>query len=168
VLISKKKQITNLAKHSGVVIGNYAEEIVKDFLRDRVKGLNIGTGIITDFDKSSKQCDIIIYHEKLQSPIFKAGDLIVIEPKSVKAVIEVKSDITTEEIRSSNEKFDTVKGISQSIPCFLFGFKTTMSIQTINDKMPPHKVCVLVQNEEPVSGALQYFLDDLSSKFDNL
>ena len=161
-LILKKKQISELVNHSGIK-GKYFEEIVIDFLRDRVKGLKIGNGIITNFEKSTKQCDIIIYNEKIKSPIFKSGDLVVVEPESVKAVIEVKSEITTDEVKKTKALFSDVKSLI-SIPCYLFGFTTFRNIESLNQDMTPHYVCVLMQNNKFESEALHKFMKDLLSK----
>lgn len=68
-LLAKKKQLSILVKKQPSVIGNYAEEIIMDFLKDKVRNLKVGKGIITNFEHSSAQCDIILYNELYQSPI---------------------------------------------------------------------------------------------------
>lgn len=76
--------------------GRYKEailsKIISSSLPDRY---GIGTGFaICDDDEATSQIDIIIYdkHKKENNPTFlEQGDFIILESKSVEAIIEVKS-----------------------------------------------------------------------------
>ena len=61
---------------------------LKGFLPNNVE---VGTGFIRDGDNISTQIDIIIYNPSL--PLyFKENDFIIVQPKSVLGIIEVKSN----------------------------------------------------------------------------
>jgi len=165
-LIAKKNQFPFLAKQS-TISGRYSEEIVIDFLKDRVKGLKIGTGIIVMPEKSSNQCDIIIYDDSGGSPIFKSGNLVILEPKSVRVVIEVKSGIITTDVIKAQKDFTIINDMSSSICCCLFGFGSGLTIEYIQNNLSTHEVALLTQNKKPVEDSLYNFIKQISSKCSN-
>jgi hypothetical protein len=72
--------------------GRYKEVILMNFLKRFLpNNIEVGTGFIKDGDNISTQIDIIIYNSSL--PLyFKENDFIIVQPKSVLGIIEVKSN----------------------------------------------------------------------------
>jgi hypothetical protein len=72
--------------------GRYKEVILMNFLeRFLPNNIGVGTGFIKDNENISKQIDIIIYNSSL--PLyFKENDFVIVQPKSVLGMIEVKSN----------------------------------------------------------------------------
>ncbi|MGV3705400.1 MAG: DUF6602 domain-containing protein [Arcticibacter sp.] len=94
-LISRSERVELLIEHS-VSKGNYRELLLRNVLQKYVpKKYAVATGFI---EGCPRQCDIIIYDAHNFSPFFQDGDLVVVPGKSVRAVIEVKSTLSTSEL----------------------------------------------------------------------
>ncbi|KFC19112.1 DUF6602 domain-containing protein [Epilithonimonas lactis] len=80
--------------------GRYKEEKLKSLLKTKLpNNLSVGTGFILHQitpteNVLSKQIDIIVYDNNY-SKIFEEGDFVIVTPSSVKAIIEVKSNISS-------------------------------------------------------------------------
>lgn len=72
--------------------GRYKEVILMNFLKRFLpNNIGVGTGFIKEGSNLSTQIDIIIYNPTL--PLyFKENDFIIVQPKSVLGLIEVKSN----------------------------------------------------------------------------
>ena len=85
--------------------GRYREAILKNVIsRFLPKKYSVGTGFVINKNKEiTKQIDIIIYDNS--SPVlFSEGDFVIVLASTVKAIIEVKSTIT-----STTELIDYIK-----------------------------------------------------------
>ncbi|MEN0645452.1 DUF6602 domain-containing protein [Alkalicoccobacillus gibsonii] len=72
--------------------GRYKEVILMNFLKRFLpNNLEIGTGFIKKGNSISTQIDIIIYNPILPT-YFKENDFVIVQPKSVLGIIEVKSN----------------------------------------------------------------------------
>lgn len=96
------EKISLFTTHPGT-LGTYREARLKQYLRDHIgSSYNISGGFITSHDPegkniynvSSKQIDAIIYDDTTSYPLLKTDDFVVVEPSTVAAVIEVKSNLT--------------------------------------------------------------------------
>ncbi|SHL45103.1 hypothetical protein SAMN05444484_1011530 [Flavobacterium chilense] len=80
--------------------GRYKEEKLKAILRSRLpNNLSVGTGFVLNQishteNTVSKQIDILIY-DNTQPTIFTEGDFVIVTQNSVKALIEVKSKVSS-------------------------------------------------------------------------
>jgi hypothetical protein len=78
--------------------GKYKEEKLKSILKNRLpRNLSVGTGFILNQISHndnivSKQIDILVY-DNSQPPVFCEGDFVIVTQNSVKAIIEVKSNV---------------------------------------------------------------------------
>lgn len=141
--------------------GTSLEKIVIEFLRQYLpKNLGITSGEITDSDgNSTKQMDVIIYDEIKSPLLYDVGDIRVIPIECVYAVIEVKSNIASQnDVDDLFEKMASVKklqktsfypkkgGIIHSVsiygkdwviwPVHFFAFAiNSMNIDTLADKI---------------------------------
>lgn len=97
-LLSKLRRLATFTGHTGS-IGLHHEEIVKEMIRPilserfslRSGFIYSGPGLV------SKQCDLIIIDEHDPSPyFFQMGNLVVVHPRAVAAVIEIKTKLTKE------------------------------------------------------------------------
>ncbi|MDQ0221434.1 hypothetical protein ELQ35_15725 [Peribacillus cavernae] len=72
--------------------GRHKEVILMNFLKRFLpNNIEVGTGFIKDGDNISTQIDIIVYNPSL--PLyFKENDFVIVQPKSVLGIIEVKSN----------------------------------------------------------------------------
>ena len=125
----KSNQISLLVSH-GQTVGNYREHILRELLKKYVPSkLSVATGFIEGI---SRQIDILIYDSLNYSPTFKEGDLVVVRRGSVRAIIEVKSNLNTDKLNESLELFYDIlrPGIYKpEVPLFkgVFSFDSSYS-----------------------------------------
>ncbi len=91
-LESTKDRVRNLigGRH-WLTEGTYKEIILKKTLeRHLPEDLSICTGFVCNKDKISSQIDLLII-DKSAYTLFKEGDLVIVTPSAVRAIIEVKT-----------------------------------------------------------------------------
>jgi Domain of unknown function (DUF6602) len=91
--------------------GIFRESLLKTFLLQILpKSLAVDTGFVYGFEQlpNSKQIDILIWDESKYSPIYRTSDFVIIPPESVVAVIEVKSNLGTNDIKTGLENLLSV------------------------------------------------------------
>lgn len=89
-LYSVKDRIRNLATHWGVD-GESKEVALRSILRRHLpESMIVGRGFITTPADSSTQIDVLIVDAN-KPTLFKDGDLLIVTPDAVRAVIEVKT-----------------------------------------------------------------------------
>ena len=122
----KSEKIELLVSH-GQTVGNYREHILRGLLKKYIPSkFSVATGFIEGL---SRQIDIIIYDSFNHSPTFIEGDLVVVRQEAVRALIEVKSDLTTAKLQEALQFFYdlTRPGIYKpELPIFkgIFAFDT--------------------------------------------
>ncbi|MGA7732129.1 MAG: DUF6602 domain-containing protein [Chloroflexia bacterium] len=86
-------------QHKGIR-GNEREEAVRNFLRHQLpKAYAVSTGEVVDFeDRRSTQLDVTIYDCIRNSPVLAREDQTLLPAESLLSVIEVKSQLTQEEL----------------------------------------------------------------------
>jgi hypothetical protein len=96
--------------HSGVK-GAIREILIRELLRPLLPSdVGIGTGrIATSGGQSSTQQDIIIYNRRILPPVLFEETLGVFPIESVLAIVEVKSTLTSTELRSSHENAKAIQ-----------------------------------------------------------
>lgn len=93
--------------------GRFKEVVLKNILRKFLpQNLSVGTGFILkatgnndDDNVLSTQLDIIVYDNTLPV-LFSEGDFVITTLKNVKAIIEVKSKLTTTTLGGAIQQFD--------------------------------------------------------------
>lgn len=97
-LHNKLLQIRQIVKNHNLTIGLFAEEMLRDFLRQALpQKVSISQGFIMNENTISPQCDIIIYDSYNYAPIFRTSTSVIVPPDSVIAVVEVKTSIRGKE-----------------------------------------------------------------------
>lgn len=110
----KSNKISLLVSH-GQTVGNYREVLLRDLIKKHLpEKFGIGTGFIQGL---ANQLDIIIFDAHNYAPLFREGDLIVVTQEAVRAIIEVKTTLTTTTLVESLEMFHKI-----SLP----GYKSTL------------------------------------------
>lgn len=143
-ILIKRKQLKCLISQS-TILGSYYEEIMRDVISRFVpKRFSLTTGMLAYGEESSKQMDIIIYDNNESYPIFSTERKVVISPTSVRAIIEVKSEITTrslkkaiENLRSAIDIYSLSKHPSLQTKLFtmIVGFASDMKLETLNERV---------------------------------
>jgi len=128
-LLTQSKRIGQLISHRGTV-GGYREELLRNLLKKSLpERYHVATGFISYCDL---QLDIIVYDRIDYAPLFREGDLVVVPHNSVRAVIEVKTQLTTTELRDS---LDHLAGLPFEVgaPIFkgIFAFGTDIASESI-------------------------------------
>ena len=87
-LVSQSDRIRTLIRHRPTT-GTYREGLLRSLLQKYLpRRYHVASGFIFGSDR---QLDIIIYDQVEYVPVFREGDLVVVTPDSVRAVIEVKT-----------------------------------------------------------------------------
>lgn len=91
----------NLSK--GEIRELFLNDLLSNYLTDQ---FGIGTGIVVDsFGNQSHQMDIVIFDNRILPPMLKNSTLGVFPLESVLAIIEIKSLISKNNIKKTEEKF---------------------------------------------------------------
>jgi len=105
--------------------GRYKEVILMNFLKRLLpNNIEVGTGFIKEGNNISTQIDIIIYNPSL--PLyFKENDFVIVHPKSVLGIIEVKSNPDRNKIADAiykaNQAGEVIQGNLIFNGLFIFG-----------------------------------------------
>ncbi|MFB4371145.1 MULTISPECIES: DUF6602 domain-containing protein [unclassified Pseudomonas] len=97
-LESLSERVRYIIDH-GPTVGTYRENLLKNSLRKHLpERYHVATGFINGLNK---QIDILIYDRIDYAPLFREGDLVIVPQESVRAVIEVKTNLTTDSLHSA-------------------------------------------------------------------
>lgn len=155
------EQIQSQVKHAGER-GSEREASLMAFLSTYLPSkYSVSNGEIVDTQGlTSKQCDLIIYDSQ-NCPLLLAGrDYRVFPVEPVLAVIEVKSVLSTEELRDACEKIRSIKDLEREngqLAGIVFAYSSTWKqdpmgsiathLKEINRSLAPHEtidlLCVL-------------------------
>jgi hypothetical protein len=135
--------------------GSEAEQVLREFLNKHLpQRFRAATGILIDTNNElSKQTDVIIY-DALSSPVYRFSEEAMILPVDTAAsVIEVKSRLTSDELRDAYKKIASVKTLRKrpssemdreatgsklkmaSTLGVIFAFTSDISIETVAERM---------------------------------
>ena len=120
----------------GPTVGNYRENLLQNSLKKHLpERYHIATGFIYGINR---QIDILIYDRVDYAPIFREADLVIVPPESVRAVIEVKTKITPNNLQSALKLLDQISDIDDNHPPFfkgIFAFETSLTEKTLYRKV---------------------------------
>jgi hypothetical protein len=86
-----------------------ARECIEPFL---TQSFQCGTGKVIDSRGGlSDQIDLVVYHRKVAPPVLVGGDLGLFPVECVQYAFEIKSRLTSAEIRDANKKFRSVANL---------------------------------------------------------
>ncbi|MDH1302136.1 DUF6602 domain-containing protein [Achromobacter sp. GD03932] len=130
-LAQLSERVRHMISHPGAV-GSYRESLLQNLLkRSLPERYHVATGFIHG---CPRQLDILIY-DKIEYPVlFREGDLVVVPPASVRAVIEVKTNLGKSELWSSLEQIAQVSSFdTPGRPFFkgIFAFESGLSDDTL-------------------------------------
>ncbi|MGY2096064.1 DUF6602 domain-containing protein [Pseudomonas simiae] len=92
------QRVRLIVSHAGTV-GTYRENLLQNVLRKHLpERYHIAFGFIYG---CPRQIDILIYDRLEYAPLFREGDLVVVPANSVRAAIEVKTDLTLDLLKES-------------------------------------------------------------------
>jgi len=105
-LTTQAERIAGLVSHR-LTVGTYREELLRELLQRHIpQRFRAATGFILGIEQ---QLDIIIYDAVDHAPIFQTGNLVVVPPESVRAIIEVKSSLTPAFLRDALNHLDGLR-----------------------------------------------------------
>ena len=129
-LHNKLLQIKQFNIRHNLTIGMFAEDLLRDSLKMLLpQKVSVSQGFITDGQRCSPQCDIIIYDSQNFAPLFKTESLVVLPVNSVIAVIEIKTSIGKKQFQKTLKDFSLLHdmGIKDK---YLFIYNSP-SVQTL-------------------------------------
>lgn len=124
---SKVKLLGSLVQNSHYPsVGRYKERLLAEAIRQYIpEGFKVGNGFVlfpTEHDQDlplphgfdplnmsghvlSRECDIIVYDATSAPVVFRDGDFVIVRPESVKAVVEVKGNLTPRNVGETLDSF---------------------------------------------------------------
>lgn len=109
-----KDRVRQLVKH-WPTDGHFKEAILRQVLRRYLpESVLIGTGFVVNYFGPSGEIDVLIVDRSLPT-LFKEGELLIVTPESVRAIIEVKTRLrTNKEITNAVSQLAECKAVAQS------------------------------------------------------
>ena len=134
-LESLSERVRFIINH-GPSVGTYRENLLQSSLRKHLpERYHIATGFIFGL---SKQIDILIYDRVDYAPIFREGDFVIVPPESVRAVIEVKTNLTSYNLRLALKSFHLASRFDDNQPPFfkgIFAFESSLKTDKLNQEI---------------------------------
>jgi len=136
-IIQKKETIRNLtgipSEMPSKILGDFYEDFVRTITRRVIPPkYNVYTGIIVNLSgseeviKVSKELDMIIIDGNNSYPLFLSNELIITKPGCVKVVVQIKSVLSTHNVKSARKNLASVKEIKTEIPTLLLGYQRNL------------------------------------------
>lgn len=99
-------------------VGTYKENLIRTALAAKLpKEYEIGTGFVMAKIGTervlSKQIDLLIWNSHSHAPFFRDGEVVIIAPEALVGAIEVKSTLTTAELKKSLVNLDSLMRFEQ-------------------------------------------------------
>jgi hypothetical protein len=136
-LALQSEHLGNLIGH-GPTIGGQREELLRALIERHVPTrFHVATGFV---EGSDRQVDILIYDQVEFAPLFRAGNLVVVPPEAVRALIEVKSTLNSGDLEDALTHLEDAVGHRNSGPPIfrgIFAYKGATT-QTLIDLMVEH------------------------------
>ena len=126
-LLIQKDMIDALLKNQNTgVRSDYYEAIIRDLIRENVpKAFSVSRGIILNKEgQNSEECDLILYESSSFDTWFQSGEIVVVSPEAVRAVIEVKRTLSHRSISDAISNLEHVDNLRSGIFKFVVGFST--------------------------------------------
>lgn len=134
-LASLSERVRFIIAH-GPSVGTYRENLLQNTLKKHLpERYHVATGFIINLPR---QIDILIYDRLDYAPVFREGDLVVVSPESVRAVIEVKTKITSSNLESALELLDDAAYFDDNQPPFfkgIFAFESELANDAFYQKI---------------------------------
>ncbi len=130
--IAKLNQLLSFPEHS-IVKGGCTESLIRDLVRRNVpEKYTVSHGVLfkNQITQISSQCDVIV-HEPNSNTCFGPQGLAIVDSESVKLVIEVKSTLNSEQLKTSFSTFKRIKEFNEYILCGIIGIKSETLLKTL-------------------------------------
>jgi hypothetical protein len=168
-LLAKSGALKSLTQQSKVK-GDYTEALVRDFIRRFVpQKYKVGHGIVYNrrTQQSSRECDVIVYDISEAAPLFESQDLVIVDSRQVKIVMQVKSTINSNAMKEAIANLEAIKRVSSNVIGWIFGFETTVMLRTLYLKAWKSHVVQFLQvlqskcneNKELLDNQMRFFVD---------
>lgn len=116
----------------GATVGGYREKLLTSMLRKHLpERYHVASGFIYD---CARQFDVLIYDRIDYAPLFREGDLVVVPANSVRAVIEVKTQLDARQLKKSLDILHHAGRLDDGYPPMfkgVFAFESKLTEKTI-------------------------------------
>jgi len=161
-LSSLSERVRHLIRHKSTV-GTYRENLLHILLRKNLpERYHVATGFILG---SPRQIDILIYDRLDYAPVFREGDLVVVRPESVRAIIEVKTKLTRAQLNSSLIQIKQLSHLDDCSPPFfkgIFAFEAegeaSTLMQNVVDFYTNEKVMLAIDEDDEDDDGLNHIM----------
>ncbi len=154
------QRVRLIVSHAGTV-GTYRESLLQNVLKKHLpERYHVAFGFIYG---CPRQLDILIYDRLEYAPLFREGDLVVVPANAVRAVIEVKTNLTTARLSSSLSLLSQVSVHDDGLPPIFKG------IFAFESDLTENSLCKHVtQHYKPEDDDAEETLDSIWRPYDHL
>lgn len=138
-LRARKQKLISLARNPKI-LGDYYEDIFRDFLKSLIsKRYGIFHGGIYYDGNLFNEYDVIIVDTFEHHPIFKAGELLITDPDSIRVIVQVKGTLKDDGLEQSYKNLLSARKLNKGILCFIFCFRNEVDEKKIIEKISEEK-----------------------------
>ncbi len=125
---SRRNRVRNFVTNHNLSSGTANETILRNFLAQMSSGrYKVGQGFIYQSSESikvSKQCDIMVYDHQDYPLVHSESGIDIVFPEAARMVIEVKTKLTSKNLKDALENIASAKSINFSINGVVFAFQS--------------------------------------------
>lgn len=125
---ARLNRVRNFVTRHNLSSGTANETMLRNFLGQlSSKRYSVGQGFIYAMSKSpkvSKQCDILIYDHENYPLVHSESGIDIVFPNSVRMIIEVKTKLTSDELKGALENIASARKINYTINGVVFAFQS--------------------------------------------
>lgn len=153
--------------------GQASEMILRELVRTHInRSFDVGHGFVVDKSgRRSGQLDVIVFQKGSAS--FQVGDLVVVDPSKVVAIVQVKSWQTTSDIESVAANLKSARDVAPNAATYAFfwTFNSFKQFKNVDDLAKDHGITgIFGVYEKPKSSdvnvgsfGMKEFLNELNS-----
>lgn len=139
-------RMSGFVGHS-VTVGGAREAILRNFLKTHApRNYHVGQGFMCDpirEGRVSRQCDILIYEQARHPLVYEDGPVKIVWPDSVRMVVEVKSTLNLDGLKSGLDNIQSMRKTSseQEAVGLVFAFESigmSSLAQNLNELLPSY------------------------------
>jgi Domain of unknown function (DUF6602) len=134
---SRINRMQTFVKKHNLTSGGANETILREFLSKHAPTTyEVGQGFIcdlTDSERVSRQCDILIYDQSNYPVIHSDGSIKIVMPDAASMVVEVKTRFTKKDVVSALQNVEAAKTLNTEMTGVVFSFYSSSLKTVINN-----------------------------------
>lgn len=170
-ILSRYETISSLTQQTKIK-GDYTEAIVGDFIGKFLpKNFEVGHGLVynSKTNKTSPECDVIVYDVGRSAPIFRSEGLVIVNSRYVRIVVQVKSKLTWTTLGRAIQHLKAIHQVNNNIIKGIVGFEAYVLLKTLYYRSWKSHVVQFLnifnskcnENSELLKNQMRFFVENL-------